>query len=84
MTAQELETFWVAIPKMLPHNMDPTKTLPGRWKTAETEDEIDNWFDLRDLSALYFAHINAEDDSYLLTPDSKEIFHAGFIGEPVL
>lgn len=77
MTFQELETFWRAIPDMYDHYMDPTKTLPGKWQTAVTQDDHDAWMEYKERGQMYVAHIHINDDSYLAAPDGRNIVHVG-------
>jgi hypothetical protein len=78
MSPAELESFWKDISNMSIHYMDPTKSLPGRWATAVTGDDIEAWMDALERGRIYYAHIFNNDDSFLRTPDDREILHAGY------
>ena len=58
--------------------MDPTKTMPGRWKTAITDGDLDAWMEARNGKNMYHAHIHSEDDSYLQCPNGITVTHAGY------
>ena len=81
MTPSELEAYWSAIPRMADHYMDPTKTLPGEWQTAEFTDELDAWTEAKRVGGFYRAHIHWEDDSGLTSPDGRDILHAGYTSD---
>lgn len=78
MTPAALEAYWTAIPSMAAHYMNPSKSLPGRWETAMTEDDEKAWSEAYRSGEFYTALIHWEDDSGLSTPDGRLLNHAGF------
>jgi hypothetical protein len=69
----QLIKWWQNMETVRPHFHEPDKTLPGTLLEAK-EDDIIHPHDFK-------GHIHTDDDSWLMCPNGKVVFHKGFRNE---
>lgn len=66
-----------------PHELKPVWVFewPGKIITAETEDMSSLWLDLEESNRYHFCHIYSDEDTFLITPEGKYLYHKGYCGK---
>lgn len=77
LTPFELEAWWKSLNTVAPYFMTP-EPLPGDVIFAE---DMEYWGELQQQGKHYQAHTHCDDDSWLMRPSEKYVYHSGYIGE---
>lgn len=54
---------------------------PGEILEAESEYMSKLWLDLYESGQYHFCHIYSDEDSFLITPEGRYLYHKGYCGE---
>ena len=58
----------------------PPMVLPGTFLDGKSQEIWDFWHALNESGLFYCCHIWSDEESWLLTPDGRRIYHKGFVG----
>jgi hypothetical protein len=54
---------------------------PGEIINTETDEMSELWLKLDESKKYHFCHIYSDEDSFLITPEGKYLYHKGYCGE---
>lgn len=66
-----------------PHESKPVWVFewPGEILSSESDDMTKLWLKLEESNQYHFCHIYSDEDSFLITPEGKYLYHKGYCGE---